>query len=124
MALPDGVVTFLFTDVVGSSSRWGAAAPAMGEAIRRHDTLITNAVESASGHVVKSMGDGIMAAFADPADAVSAAIASQSAISAEDWPNELDGLAVRMGVHTGPVEQHGDGDGEDHTGGRSCSANR
>ena len=110
VALPSGIVTFLFTDIVGSSSRWDSAAPEMGDAIRRHDELIGGAVTSSSGHVVKGMGDGIMAAFTDPAHAVEAALAAQAAIAAEDWPPELDGIKVRMGVHTGPAEMHGDGD--------------
>ncbi|MGI9576624.1 MAG: adenylate/guanylate cyclase domain-containing protein, partial [Microthrixaceae bacterium] len=99
MAVPSGVVTFLFTDVVGSSSRWDSAAPEMGAAIRRHDELIGAAVSENSGHLVKSMGDGMMAAFADPADAVSGALAAQSAIATEEWPAELEGIRVRMGVH-------------------------
>lgn len=107
MALPSGVVTFLFTDVVGSSSKWDTARGAMGSAIRRHDEILAKAIESHRGVVVKKTGDGFMAAFGDPAGAVRAAIQAQQALGAERWDEALGDLAVRMGIDTGPGQPEG-----------------
>ena len=74
MTLPSGVVTFLFTDVVGSSTKWDLAAELMEPAMRRHDEIIEKAITSQSGAVVKKTGDGFMAVFANPTEAVSAAV--------------------------------------------------
>ena len=104
MALPTGMVTFLFTDLVGSSSRWDDATDEMREAARRHDQLLESAIESHSGHLVKKMGDGLMAAFGDPADAVGAAVDAQLALWAEPWPDPVGTMDARMGIHTGPAE--------------------
>ncbi len=104
MTLPQGVVTFLFTDVVGSSAKWDSARSAMESAIRRHDAILGKAIESHGGQIVKKMGDGIMAAFADPGEAVNAAIESQVGLRAEPWAEEIGELTVRMGVHSGPAQ--------------------
>ena len=85
MTLPSGVVTFLFTDVVGSSTKWDMADDVMGRAIRRHDEIIEKAIASQSGEVVKKTGDGFMAVFANPTEAVSAAVESQRTLGAEAW---------------------------------------
>lgn len=104
MTLPHGIVTFLFTDIVGSSSKWDKARSAMEVAIRRHDAILDKAIESRDGRIIKRMGDGIMAAFASPEEAVSAAIAAQAGLEAEPWAAEVGALAVRMGIHSGPAQ--------------------
>lgn len=101
MTLPSGVVTFLFTDVVGSSAKWDTAHDAMATAIRRHDAILEEAIGSHGGSVVKKMGDGLMAAFADPTDAVLAAIEAQRGLGAEPWQEPVSDFAARMGIHTG-----------------------
>ncbi len=103
MTLPHGVVTFLFTDVVGSSAKWDKARNAMEMAIRRHDAILDKAIDSRGGRMIKKMGDGVMAAFVNPGDAVAAAIDSQVGLRAEPWAEEIEGLSVRMGIHTGPA---------------------
>ncbi len=108
MRLPTGMVTFLFTDVVGSSSRWERATEEMRGSIRRHDELLHTAIAAHAGHVVKKMGDGFMAVFEDPADAVSAVVQAQIALGDESWAETLGGLESRMGIHTGPAELDGD----------------
>ncbi len=75
----------------------------MRGALARHDELVTTAIEARGGYVVKSTGDGLLAAFASAPDAVAAAIDAQLALAAEPWP-ETGPLRVRMGVHTGAAE--------------------
>ena len=101
--LPSGTVTFLFTDVEGSSRLWEEHPEAMRAALARHDEIVREAIESHRGHVVKTTGDGFHAAFATASDAVHAAIDAQLGLAAESWP-ETGGLRVRMGVHTGAAE--------------------
>ncbi len=101
--LPTGAVTFLFTDIEGSTRLWEAYPEAMKAALARHDELLRRAVEANHGHVVKTTGDGLHAVFASPADAVTAAVAGQRAVAAEDW-GATGGLRVRMGLHTGEAE--------------------
>lgn len=104
MTLPSGVVTFLFTDVVGSSAKWDKAGSAMEAAMRRHDSILDAAIKSHEGQIVKKMGDGIMAAFAEPEGAVAAAVESQAGLRSERWPSEVAELSVRMGIHSGAAE--------------------
>ena len=88
---PSGVVTFLFTDVEGSTRRWEADAQAMRAALVVHDKVLRAAIESYDGFLFSHAGDGFVAAFASPMSAVNAAIDAQ---------REL-GLPVRMGLATG-----------------------
>ncbi|MGD2049174.1 MAG: adenylate/guanylate cyclase domain-containing protein [Chloroflexota bacterium] len=97
---PQGQVTFLFTDLVGSTQLWEVYPEAMHEAMARHDGLLKEAITANQGRIVKTTGDGIHAAFASPVDAVSAAIEGQQQMEAEEW-RETDPLLVRMGLHTG-----------------------
>jgi predicted ATPase/class 3 adenylate cyclase len=96
---PTGVVTFLFTDVEGSTRRWEADADAMRAALAVHDQVLRKAIETHGGWVFKHTGDGVCAAFASPRSAVDAAVAAQ---------RELE-LPVRMGIATGEAERR-DGD--------------
>jgi predicted ATPase/class 3 adenylate cyclase len=97
---PQGQVTFLFTDLVGSTQLWEDFPEAMDEALARHDALLEEAITAPQGWIVKTTGDGILAAFASPVDAVSAAIEGQKRLQAEEW-GETGPLLVRMGLHTG-----------------------
>jgi len=98
-AAPSGVVTFLFTDVEGSTRRWEADADAMRAALVVHDKVLRTAIEAYDGFLFSHTGDGFVAAFASPTSAVNAAIDAQ---------REL-GLPVRMGLATGEAELR-DGD--------------
>ena len=98
-AAPSGVVTFLFTDVEGSTRRWEADADGMRAALAAHDEVLRGAIEAHGGFMFKHTGDGVCAAFASPRSAVDAAVAAQRALE----------LPVRMGLATGEAELR-DGD--------------
>jgi class 3 adenylate cyclase len=106
--LPSGTVTFLFTDIEGSTARWEQQPDAMGAALARHDALLRAAIREHGGHVVKTMGDAFHAAFARAPDAVAAGLAAQRRLRAEPW-GEVGPLRVRMALHTGAAEER-DGD--------------
>jgi predicted ATPase/class 3 adenylate cyclase len=107
--LPTGTVTFLFTDIEGSTKRWEEQPQAMQRALRRHDTILRAAIEQSGGYVFKTMGDAFCASFSVPTDAFQASLAAQQAISAEVWAEEIGELRVRMALHTGVAElQEGD----------------
>jgi len=101
-SLPVGTVTFLFTDIVGSTTLWETQREAMHIALARHDTLLRRCIEQHRGHVVKTTGDGFHAAFVNAPDAIEAAIAAQKALHVERWPEAA--IRVRMAVHTGTAE--------------------
>jgi len=102
--LPTGTVTFLFTDLEGSTRLWEQHPEAMKQALARHDALLTAAVEAHHGSVVKSTGDGLYAAFATADAGVAAAVAGQQALLAESW-GPIGAIRVRMGLHAGVAEQ-------------------
>ena len=106
--LPSGTVTFLFTDIEGSTRHWEQHPEAMRDALARHDALLRDAVEAHRGYIFKTVGDAVYAAFDTAPDAVAAAAAAQRALQAESW-GELGGLPVRMALHTGAAEER-DGD--------------
>ncbi len=108
MAVPSGTVTFLFTDIEGSTRLWQAAPDAMRQGLERHDAIVRDAIEAHGGYVFSTGGDGFAAAFARAGEAVEAAIEAQRALGAEPW-SESAPLLVRMGVHTGEVTER-DGD--------------
>ncbi len=97
--LPSGTVTFLFTDLEGSTRLWEEHPDTMRPALARHDDLARSAIESHDGFVVKTTGDGFHAAFATAHDAIDAAIDAQRALGAERW-DATGPLRVRMGLHT------------------------
>ena len=101
--LPMGTVTFLFTDLVGSSRLWEEHPEAMKGALARHDVILRDAVEGQGGQVVKTTGDGLHAAFAVAPDAVAAALDAQRRLTGEEWVLP-EPLKVRMGLHTGVAE--------------------
>lgn len=106
--LPSGTVTFLFTDIEGSTPLWDAHPADMEVALTRHDELLRQAIEGHGGYVFATGGDGFAVAFATAGDAVAAAVEAQRALGAEEWPDPVR-LSVRMGAHTGEVQER-DGD--------------
>src|ERR1700743_3519743 len=94
MSAPSGVVTFLFTDVEGSTRRWEDDAEGMRIALAAHDEVLRQAIEAHGGLMFKHTGDGVCAAFASPTSAVDAAVAAQRAL----------GLPARMGLATGEAQ--------------------
>ncbi len=105
---PSGTVTFLFSDIEGSTQRWDRDRAAMQDAVRRHDTLMRTAIAAHHGYVFKTIGDAFCAAFARPEDAVAAILDAQIALGAEDF-SQIDGLRVRAAIHTGTADER-DGD--------------
>ncbi|MDQ5851887.1 MAG: adenylate/guanylate cyclase domain-containing protein, partial [Chloroflexota bacterium] len=103
-ALPTGTITFLFTDIEGSSSRWEQHREAMRTALARHDAILRQTIEGHGGVVFKTVGDAFCAAFATAPDALEAALAAQRALYAEDW-GAVGPLRVRMALHTGTADQ-------------------
>jgi TolB-like protein/class 3 adenylate cyclase/Flp pilus assembly protein TadD len=106
--LPTGTLTFLFTDIEGSTRLWQEAPAAMQAALARHDAIVRHGVEARGGHVFKTAGDAFCAAFATPWLALEAALAVQRALAAEPWPAQSP-IRVRMALHTGAAEMR-DGD--------------
>ena len=104
--LPSGTVTFLFTDIEGSSTRWEHQPDMMGVALARHDALVRAAIHEHDGHVVKTMGDAFHAVFVRAPDAVATALDAQRLLQAEPW-GEIGPIRVRMAVHTGTAEERG-----------------
>jgi predicted ATPase/class 3 adenylate cyclase len=118
--LPTGTVTFLFTDIEGSTALWEQYPDAMQVALARHDALLRDAIKSAGGRIVKTTGDGVFAVFGAAANALAACLAAQRALQAPKSdasgpkPAASDTqppvrLRVRMGLHTGAAELR-DGD--------------
>ncbi|MET0461136.1 MAG: adenylate/guanylate cyclase domain-containing protein, partial [Ilumatobacteraceae bacterium] len=93
-------MTFLFTDIVGSTRQW-EESPEMHDRVEQHFAVLRAAVEDGGGEVFATMGDGIAAAFTSVDGALRASVAAQHAMPPT-------GLAVRMGIHTGEVEPVGD----------------
>ncbi|MBI3973649.1 MAG: adenylate/guanylate cyclase domain-containing protein [Chloroflexi bacterium] len=105
MSLPTGTVTFLFTDVEGSTRLLNAHPDAYRRAIQRHHDLLAEAIAVNHGVVFETVGDGVYAAFARPSDAVAAALWGQLALQTEDWGETP--IRVRMGIDLGEIELHG-----------------
>ncbi len=106
--LPTGVVTFVFTDIEGSTLRWERTPAAMQAAVRRHDVLMRAAIAQNGGSVFKTVGDAFCAAFNRAGDALAAVLAAQRTLGSEDFSG-VDGLRVRMALHSGETDER-DGD--------------
>jgi class 3 adenylate cyclase len=104
VGVPSGTVTFLFSDVEGSTRLWEQHPHAMGLALARHDEILRSSIEAHGGWVFATGGDGFAAAFTRAADAVGAALAGQAALAAESWPVGVT-IRVRMGLHTGEADR-------------------
>jgi predicted ATPase/class 3 adenylate cyclase len=108
MVGPSGTVTFLFTDIEGSTRLWERAPVAMQSALEAHDRMVKEAVESCGGYVFATGGDGFAAAFPRAGDALRAAAAAGQALEGYAWPAEAT-VRARMALHTGEaVERDGD----------------
>jgi len=98
--LPTGTVTFLFTDVEGSTALLRRLKDGYAEVIAKHERLLRDAAEVAGGQEFGTQGDAVFFVFRNPKDAVLAAVEGQRALEAAEWPE--DGrVRVRMGLHTG-----------------------
>ncbi len=101
--LPSGTVTFLFTDIEGSTQLIQRHGDAMTSALARHHAALRNAVAAHGGHVFNIVGDAFCCAFTEPHEAASAALDAQRALRNESW-GALGDIRVRMGLHTGVAE--------------------
>jgi len=108
--LPTGTVTFLFTDIEGSTKLWEKYPEEMKSALATHDSILKEAVESNSGQIIKTTGDGIHAVFSTAIDSVNAALDAQRKFQISEVSETSEVLIrVRMGLHTGEAELR-DGD--------------
>ncbi len=105
--LPEGTVTFLFTDIEGSTRLLQGLGDAYGSVLERHAELVRAALADHAGVEVDTEGDSFFAVFRTASDAVRAAVSIQRSLAAEPWPDER-AVAVRMGVHTGQARRGGD----------------
>ncbi|MDP9226314.1 MAG: NB-ARC domain-containing protein [Actinomycetota bacterium] len=120
--LPEGTVTFLFTDIEGSTRLLASLGESYGDALADHRRLLREAFSSSGGVEVDTQGDAFFYAFARAQDAVTAAVAGQRALSSHDFGDGVE-LKVRMGIHTGEPARSQEGYvGPDvHLGSRICS---
>jgi len=109
VALPSGTVTFLFTDIEGSTRLWDNFPDDMRRALALHDDLVAGSVADHKGVVVKNTGDGMFAVFDSPLAAVLAAVTAATSLGRADWPAVVGALGVRMALHTATIEPQ-DGD--------------
>ena len=103
---PIKTLTFLFTDIQGSTRLWEQHPDAMRAALARHDTLLRRSIEQHGGHVFKTAGDAFHAAFDQPRSALAAVLQAQTALHAEPWPlPEGEAIRVRAALHAGEAER-------------------
>jgi len=107
--LPTGTVTFLFTDIQGSTSLWEGEPEKMAVALAIHNDVLRKVVEVNTGVVFKVVGDSFQVVFDTATQALKAAIEGQLGLQASNW-NELGPLCVRMGLHTGEAKVDPAGD--------------
>ena len=105
---PTGTVTFLFSDIEGSTGRWQRDRKAMEPALARHDELMRATLEARGAYVFKTVGDAFCAAFATASDAIAAALDAQRALAAADF-SAVEGIRARMALHSGSAAER-DGD--------------
>lgn len=103
MPPPQGTVTFVFTDIVGSTRLWEQHPALMGEAVRRHDDILRGIFTAAGGHIFKTVGDAFCVAFAEPASALAASAGVQRSLAGSEW-GDTGPILVRIGIHTGSAE--------------------
>ncbi|MBN2148666.1 MAG: tetratricopeptide repeat protein [Anaerolineales bacterium] len=99
-----GTITFLFTDIEGSTRLWEGHPEAMKGALARHDQILRTVIEANGGHIFKTMGDAFCAAFGVAPDALQAALDAQRGLQAEAWEGGIEAIRVRMALHTGTVQ--------------------
>lgn len=99
-----GTLTFLLTDIEGSTAHWERSGEAFRGALTRHHILLRDAFRRHGGREIKEVGDGFLSAFASVSDALACAVAAQRALSAEPWSPEVGMVQVRMALHTSDVQ--------------------
>ncbi len=104
MVPPTGTVTFLFTDIQGSTKLWEAHPDAMPAALARHDAIMRNAIAAHRGYIFKTVGDAFYVAFSTAAAGIAAAIRAQHDLSIEPWDPRIKQIKVRMALHSGAPE--------------------
>jgi class 3 adenylate cyclase len=92
---PTGTLTFLFTDIEGSTKLWERDAPAMQSALTRHDELLRRAIEGRDGYVFKTVGDAFYCAFQTAPDALEAALEGSAAVGSSAGPTRNKGYSKR-----------------------------
>ncbi len=112
--LPTGIVTFLFTDIQGSTSLWERDPEAMRGALAIHNRIVDEAIQAHGGTAFKFIGDAYQVAFNSPHQAVNAALQAQRRLIGAQW-GTTGPLRVRIGIHTGPAEVSGDDYAVGHT---------
>jgi predicted ATPase/class 3 adenylate cyclase/Tfp pilus assembly protein PilF len=107
--MPNEIVTFLFTDIEGSTKLWEQHPDVMPAALARHDEIVRKAIESQQGRVFKTVGDAFHAVFVDPRAAILASVDAQRQLQAADFSFPIRDTTlqprVRMALHTGSAEQ-------------------
>ena len=104
ISAPSGTVTFLFTDIQGSTRLWQDNPAAMEIALKRHDEILRKTINQHNGHVFKTVGDAFCCAFAEATDAVKASLATQLILREEEWFTPRP-IRVRMSLHTGAARE-------------------
>jgi len=104
VTVPTGTVTFLFSDIEGSTQRWETNREAMKAAVARHEQQMRAAIAEHGGYIFKTLGDAFCCAFPTAPQALAAAVEAQLALGKEDF-SSVGGLRVRMGLHTGYAEE-------------------
>src|SRR4051812_34083818 len=106
LTLATGTVTFLFSDIEGSTRLLEEHPQAMEAALARHHQLMREVIAAHAGTVFETLGDGVYASFGRASDAIAAALQAQLRMRAEDW-GEVGTIRIRLGLHTGDVQLHG-----------------
>jgi predicted ATPase/class 3 adenylate cyclase len=109
-SLPTGIVTFLFTDIEGSTPLWEQMPQEMRTAVALHHSILRQAIQKNDGLVFQIIGDAFQASFHLATQALSAAVQAQRELQEAQWAPEIGSLMVRMGIHTGPAEPDPKGD--------------
>src|SRR5262249_39906514 len=99
--LPTGTITFLFTDIEGSTKRWEIHPEEMSSALVRHDTILRASIEANGGYVFKTIGDAFCGAFSRAPQALMAALDAQADLQAEEWDPLIAPIRVRMALYVG-----------------------
>ena len=122
-SLPRGTVTFLMTDIEGSTELLRTLGDGYARLLREVRTLIRDAMRTASGHEVDARADEFFAAFRRPAQALAAAVGIQRGLQEQTWPDDIE-VCVRIGIHTGrtTLAETGYVGIAVHTASRVCSA--
>src|SRR5687767_12347939 len=102
MTLPSGTVTFLFTDIEGSTKLAQQHPNEMPALLARHNQILHQAIEGHNGYVFQVVGDSFAAAFHSASDALNAAVDAQRSLHNERWSPAP--IKVRMGIHTGAAQ--------------------